>query len=334
MNQLTVQQQGWIRLADMKATLFEEMKKAELEIQGILADINADNLKRAKSVMASAKEKRMSFTRIIDDKLLNPSMEYEKRMANVINAAAVVELEQRKKAAAETLEAQAVINEEAQFRAHIINEYHRIGAENRLNYEKAINAWYRTALENGEIHLADIFRILNAIDEPVMQKFNLQYLSDVKAMNIFTSTKGYDSIKDVEDAKEMAKSLYNNFESDLANASAAIKALETQARQRESDIKQDIAITNATNTLIAQAEVVQLETPKIKRELKIVIVESETWAISICNNFVRLLPHLSKYLRVKSWSKLTLAQMADALAKYMAETGNTIGNLKTEEVCK
>ena len=91
---------------------------------------------------------------------------------------------------------------------------------------------------------------------------------------------------------------------------------------------------SATNVLIAQAEVVQIETPKVKRELKVVIVESEIWAISVCNNFTRLLPHLSKYLRVKSWGNLTLAQMADAMGKYMSETGDKIGNLQTEEVCK
>lgn len=334
MNQLTSQQQGWIRLADMKASLFEELQKAELEIQGILAEINGETLKTAKNKMASAKEKRMSFTRLIDEKLLNPSMEYEKRMANIINAAAVVELEQRKKAEAEALEAQAVINEEAEFKAHIINEYHRIGAENRLNYEKAINAWYRTGLEKGEIDLSDIFRILETIEEPQIQKFSRTYISDERAMDIFTTISKYDSVEDLESAKEISKSKYHNFSNDLANAEASIKAMEKEARQRESEIAQEIAITSATNTLIAQAETVSIETPKIKREIKVVVVESEMWAISVTNNFIRLLPHLAKYLRVNSWSKLTIGQMADALGKYMAETGTKIGNLQTEEICK
>lgn len=334
MNQLTVQQQGWIRLADMKATLFEELQKAELEIQGILAEINAETLKTAKNKMASAKEKRMSFTRLIDEKLLNPAMEYEKRMANVINAAAVIELDQRKKAEAEAFEAQAIINEEAEFKAHLINEYHRIGAENRLNYEKAVNAWYRTGLEKGDLDLSDIFRILEAIEEPQMNKFSRNYISDERAMEIFTTISKYDSDEDLEFAKGNAKLKYHNFSNDIANAEATIKALEQAAKQREAEITQEIAITTATNTLIVQAETVVIETPKIKRELKIVVVESETWAISVTNNFIRLLPHLAKYIRVKSWSKLTIGQMADALAKYMTETGTTIGNLKTEEVCK
>jgi hypothetical protein len=334
MNQLTVQQQGWIRLADMKTLLFEELQKAELEIQGILAEINAETLKTAKNKMASAKEKRMSFTRLIDEKLLNPSMEYEKRMANVINAAAVVELEQRKKAEVEAFEAQAIINEEAEFKAHLINEYHRIGAENRLNYEKAINAWYRTGLEKCEIDLSDIFRVLAAIEEPQINKFSRNYISDERAIEIFATISKYDSIEDLEFAKGNAKLKYHNFSNDFANAEATIKALELEAKQRETEIANEIVLTTATNTLIAQAETIVIETPKIKRELKIVVVESEMWAISVTNNFIRLLPHLAKYLRVKSWSKLTIGQMADALAKYMTETGTIIGNLKTEEVCK
>lgn len=334
MNNLTVQQQGWIRLADMKATLFEELQKAELEIQGILAQINQDSLKTAKNRMASAKEKRMSFTRLIDEKLLNPAMEFEKRMANVINAAAVIELEQRKKAEEKALQAQSIINEEAEFKTHLINEYHRIGAENRLNYNKSVNAWYRSCLEKGDCDLSDIIIVLDIIIEPEMNKFERKFISDERAMEIFLTIPKYDKSNDLQSAKDLAAEKYKNFENDLANAEASIKALQQEAKQRETEITQEIAITTATNTLIAQAETVVIETPKIKRELKIVVVESEMWAISVTNNFVRLLPHLAKYLRVKSWSKLTISQMADALAKYMTETGTTIGNIKTEEVCK
>jgi hypothetical protein len=39
-------------------------------------------------------------------------------------------------------------------------------------------------------------------------------------------------------------------------------------------------------------------------------------------------------LRVKSWTKLTIGQMADALAKHINETGNIIPGIETIEVCK
>jgi outer membrane protein OmpA-like peptidoglycan-associated protein len=125
-----------------------------------------------------------------------------------------------------------------------------------------------------------------------------------------------------------AEKKWISYEMDLVNAEVAIKALEKQAAEREAEIAQEIAIETATNTLIAQAETITLETPKIKREVKIIVVESEAWAKAVIVNFIRVFP-VDK-LRVKSWSKLTLAQMAEALAKSGAE----LHNLQTEEICK
>lgn len=332
--QLTTQQQGWIRLADMKTSLFEELQKAELQIQGILSEINSDNLKSAKSVMADAKEKRMSFTRLIDEKLLNPAMEYEKRMANVISAAAVVELEMRKKAEQEALQAQEILNEEAALRTHIINEWFRIAAENRLNYEKAIEASYRNCLacrvpvEKIPAMVTDMEWILEQFEQPLMAKFNRVHVSDARAVEIYNSIDKYDPVLNLMDAKKKAAERWNNYEIDLANAEAAIKALEKAASEREAAIAEEIAIETATNVLIAQAETVTIETPKIKREMKVVIVESEAWAKAVLVNFIKVFP-VDK-LRVKSWSKLTLAQMAEALGKSGAE----LHNLQMEEVCK
>ena len=332
--QLTTQQQGWVKLADMKSSLFEELQKAELQIQGILAEINSDNLKSAKSVMAEAKEKRMSFTRLIDDKLINPAMEYEKRMNQVISAAAVVELEMRKKAEQEALEAQEILNEEAALRTHIINEWFRIAAENRLNYEKAIEASYRNCLacrvpvEKIPAMIADMQHILEQFELPQMTKFNRVLVSEVRAMEIYNSIDKYDPVFDLMKAKKNAAERWVNYEMDLANADAAIKALENAANEREAAIAEEIAIETATNVLIAQAETVTIETPKIKREMKVVIVESEAWAKAVLVNFIKVFP-VDK-LRVKSWSKLTLAQMAEALGKSGAE----LHNLQMEEVCK
>lgn len=332
--QLTTQQQGWIRLADMKSSLFEELQKAELQVQGILSEINSDNLKSAKSVMADAKEKRMSFTRLIDEKLLNPAMDYEKRMNHVISAAAVVELEMRKKAEQEALQAQEILNEEAALRTHIINEWFRIAAENRLNYEKAIEASYRNCLacrvpaKKIPAMIYDMQNILEQFEIPQMVKFNRVHVSDARAVEIYNSIDKYDPVFNLMDAKKKAAERWNNYEMDLANAEAAIKALEKAASEREAAIAEEIAIETATNVLIAQAETVTIETPKIKREMKVIVVESEAWAKAVLVNFIKVFP-VDK-LRVKSWSKLTLAQMAEALGKSGAE----LHNLQFEEVCK
>ena len=332
--ELTTQQNGWLRMADMKNTLFDELQKAELMVQSSLEEITTDNLKSAKSIMASAKDKRMAFTGMITDKLINPAMEYEKRMQNVINAAAVVELEMRKKQEEDTLQAQALINEEAALRNHITNEYFRIAAENRLNYQKGIDASYRNCLANRvpvekiPAMIADMKRILSLFELPEMSKFQRTLVSDERALQIFQSIEKYDPKMDLMRYQSEAEKKWINYEMDLANADVAIKALEKQAAEREAEIAQEIAIETATNTLIAQAETITLETPRIKREVKIIVVESEAWAKAVLVNFIRVFP-VDK-LRVKSWSKLTLAQMAEALAKSGAE----LHNLQTEEICK
>jgi len=332
--ELTTQQNGWLRMADMKNTLFDELQKAELQVQSSLEEINTDNLKSAKSIMASAKDKRMAFTGMITDKLINPAMEYEKRMQNVINAAAVVELQMRKKQEEETLQAQALINEETVLRNHITNEYFRIAAENRLNYQKGIDASYRNCLANRvpvekiPAMIADMKRILSLFEVPEMTKFQRTLVSDERALQIFQSIEKYDPKMDLMRYQSEAEKKWINYEMDLANADLAIKALEKQAAEREAEIAQEIAIETATNTLIAQAESITLETPRIKREVKVIVIESEAWAKAVIVNFIRVFP-VDK-LRVKSWSKLTLAQMAEALAKSGAE----LHNLKTEEICK
>lgn len=332
--ELTQQQSGWLRMADMKNNLFDELQRAELQVQSTLEEVTTENLKSAKSIMASAKDKRMAFTGMITDKLINPAMEYEKRMQNVINAAAVVELEMRKKQEEETLQAQAILNEEAALRNHITNEYFRIAAENRLNYQKGIDASYRNCLANRvpvekiPAMVADMKNILSMFELPEMTKFQRTLVSDERAMEIYKSIEKYDPKMDLMRYQHEAEKKWQNYEMDLANAEVAIKALEKAAAEREAEIAQEIAIETATNTLIAQAETITLETPKIKREVKIIVVESEAWAKAVLVNFIRIFP-VDK-LRVKSWSKLTLAQMAEALAKSGAE----LHNLQTEEVCK
>jgi hypothetical protein len=316
--ELTTQQNGWLRMADMKNTLFDELQRAELQVQSSLEEITTENLKSAKSIMASAKEKRMAFTGMITDKLINPSME----------------LEMRKKQEEETLQAQALINEEAALRNHITNEYFRIAAENRLNYQKAIDASYRNCLRDRiavdkiPAMVQDMKHILSMFELPEMAKFQRTYVSDERAMEIYQSIEKYDPKMDLMRYQSEAEKKWLNYEMDLANAEVAIKALEKQAAEREAEIAQEIAIETATNTLIAQAETITLETPRIKREVKIIVVESEAWAKAVLVNFIRIFP-VDK-LRVKSWSKLTLAQMAEALAKSGAE----LHNLQTEEVCK
>jgi hypothetical protein len=56
--------------------------------------------------------------------------------------------------------------------------------------------------------------------------------------------------------------------------------------------------------------------------------------MTVLTNFIKNWQYVNKYVKVKSWAKLSIGQMAEALAKHISETGETFANLTTEEVCK
>lgn len=344
---LTPQQNGWLTLADIKTSLFAQLQSAELQVQEYIngiednpLDVVQSNIKNAKSTLAEAKAKRLEFTRMIDDKLNVPSMLFEKRMADLINTASAYELELRKKESEQAEKEQAYINEVSAFRNHIINEWFRIAAEYRNTLEKAIRQCYINCLRDRhpESLMSEMIdntaAIISKFELPEFNKFNRLLITDGQGKEIFDSIEKYNKSDDLNKAIDSIKKVWEPYRFDLANASEAIKAIQAASDKKEADNLQAIEIELATNTLIAQADTVILNTPTVKREIKIVIVESEAWAKTILVNFIRLLPHVSKNLRVKSWAKLSIGQMAEALNKHMNETGETINGLKIEEICK
>lgn len=347
MNNLTPQQAGWLTLADIKATLFKDLERAELQVQDYIngiednpLDVVQSNIKNAKTVLADAKAKRLEFTRLIDEKLTVPSMLYEKRMLDNINTATTYELELRKLEESRVNNEQAFLNEVSAYRTHIVNEWFRIAAEYRNNLEKGVRESYTNCLrDRHDVSLIpDMVRntgeIIAGFKLPPFNKFNRVLITDGQAKEIYDSIEKYDPSSDLKRITATIEDVWATYPFDLANAENAIKAIEEATAKKEAETLNAIALEVATNTLIAQSETLVIDTPKVKRELKIVVVESEEWAKTIILNFVRLLPNVAPKLRVKSWAKLSIGQMADALSKYINETGETINGLKTEEVCK
>lgn len=346
---LTPQQTGWVKLSDIKSAFFDELQRAELAVQECLnwVSINGQsletiqhNIKSAKQIMADAKSKRLEFTRMIDEKLITPTMEFEKRMAANIEAAAAIELDARKKAAEDAQSQQAYANEAAALKAHIVNEWFRIAAQYRYELERITMESYLNCLKDKQpVHaipamVQNMKMILDGWKLPEFQKFERRLVSDGNAKEIYDSIEKYDPAGDLAMAKDNIAKIWSTYAHDLANADVAIAYLETEKVVKESELKSEIALEAATNSLIAEAETIIVDTPKVKKELKIVVVESEQWAKTIVANFVRLWPYCNKFVRVKSWQKLTIGQMADALAKHINETGNVIPGVETEETCK
>jgi hypothetical protein len=180
----------------------------------------------------------------------------------------------------------------------------------------------------------DMKRILNAWNLPEFQKFERKLVSDGLAKEIYDSIEKYNPADDLQTAIKNISVIWSTYANDLANAEVAIESIEKHKQVAEMAFEMDLEFETATNALIAEAETMIVETPKVKKEIKIKVDETEQWAKTIVSNFVRLWPYVNQYVRVKSWTKLTIGQMADALAKHINETGNVIPGIETIEVCK
>jgi len=344
---LTPIQSGWIKLADIKTALFNDLERAELAVQDYMngiegnpLDVVQHNIKSAKIVMADAKAKRLEFTRMIDEKLITPATAFEKRMAEQIEQATAIELEMRKAAAENAGKQQAIANESAALKAHIVNEWFRIAAQYRHELERVTLESYSNCLKNRvpvdqlQAMTSDMERILNAWNLPEFQKFERKLVSDGLAKEIYDSIEKYNPANDLKTAIKNISVIWSTYANDLANADVAIESIEKHKQVAEMAFEMDLEFETATNALIAEAEMPVIETPKVKKEIKIKVDETEQWAKTIVSNFIRLWPYVNQYVRVKSWTKLTIGQMADALAKHINETGNVIPGIETIETCK
>ena len=346
MNQLTTIQQGWLKLAEIRIDLFDRLRLDELACQAELKDIEnlplekmQANLRNAKFNLSEAKRKRLDFTRMIDDKLSQPSMEFEKRMAAMIDEATKLELAARLDNESKAKEAQLLQNEIAQFKTHIVNEWTRIAHEYRSNLQKMIDSSYincikaKNPVDQVLAMVEDLKVIMSKFDLSSFVKFNRMFITDQDALEIFHSIDKYEPAGDLAYYQTLAEERFQMYAHDLANEESLAKLLQEQ-QIRVAAAEQELAADIATNTLIAQAETLIVDTPKVKREIKIVVVESEAWAMAVMTNFIKNWQYVNKYVKVKSWSKLSIGQMAEALAKHISETGETFSNLQTEEVCK
>jgi len=314
--------------------------QAELNnIQELPLDKMQANLRNAKFNLSEAKRKRLEFTRMIDDKLSTPSMEFEKRMAAMIDEASKFELAARLDIESKAKESQLHANEVALYKAHIVNEWTRIAHEYRSNLQKMIDSSYincikaKVPVDQLSAMVSDLQSIMSRFDLSSFVKFQRMFITDQEALEIFHSIDKYEPSNDLAYYQTLVNDRFAMYAHDLANEESLTKLLQEQrirVAQAEQELKADIA----TNTLISQAETLIVDTPKVKREIKIVVIESEAWAMAVMTNFIKNWQYVNKYVKVKSWAKLSIGQMAEALAKHISETGETFSNLTTEEVCK
>lgn len=338
-HQLTKQQIAWIGLANGKNKLMDQLTKDELNAQALLCgegheqiDANLAAYRKAHTEMI---ERRKEYTNAIDAGIVQPLMAFEKRVDPKTNQAyadlAALSLSLRKQAEAKAATTNARNAETAAFKAHCQNEFFRVCAEYRTAIRAEIVKQYAYWLEIGTpCDIAGLKANLLLIQVPPVKKFIASYLTPEEMGGIYGGIPKPDYASVYVEMMSYADETFAHFNSDLANKTAAVAhvtqnaALESQAEARQ--VNEDIAL----NTLIATAETVVIDTPKIKRTLVITVVESEGWAKQIMTAFITNLPSLGKYIKVKSWAKLSIGQMAEYLSKYSTDEEKELPGLKYE----
>jgi hypothetical protein len=342
---LSSQQKAWLGMAQSKNELVTKLTSLELQAQKTLLSAK-DDYKVIDEVLAAYRkeyaamvETRKSFTNAVQAGIIDPLMAFEKRVDPKSNEKYLTlqsrSLELRKEEAVKAEEANKKNQELARFKAHVENEFFRIAAEYRNMMRREIDAQYKRSLEcKIACDLTAVKQVMKMMPVPPTIKFVGNLLTQEDKAAAYATIKQPDFGIMYNEACEYLEKVFANFDSDVANADAALKHQEEQSRLKEIEEKQKLDEETAMTTLIATAETVEIETPKIKKSVQVIVVESEQWVKAVVSAFIVNLPHLGKHIKVKKWSNLNIAQMAKALGDYASETGASFTNLQMKEVEK
>lgn len=345
------QAQAWVTLAEKKNLLTFELQKRELGAQQILLRVQREDaayeaidvaLAEYRKAYTEMVEGRKQFTAMIDSNIVQPLMSFEKRVDPKTNEAYGIltgrSLTLRKEEKEKADLANATNQEIASFKTHVENEFIRVVTVYRYDLAKMMHEAYSTWLREGaplkDLPLQQLKQFLSEVQINPVNKFNARYLQVPQMHEIFAECRKPDYKEILDQAFADMEKLFANYESDLANAEAAIKHQQEQQALKEAEEKRKAEEEAAMTTLINNAEAVKIDEPKIKKTLQVVVVESEQWAKTVMAAFITNLPHLAKYFRVKSWSKLNVGQMANYLGQYATDSGEVFKGLQLQEVEK
>lgn len=341
---LTPVQQGWLKLSGIKTETFAALEKGELEIQALLKDFTKmelvplqEALKNAKAKAAIFKDQRLQFTNMINEKLVKPAMIYEGRNDKLIADAGVVELTLRKAAVAENDKAANLNKEKAALEAHIKNEFARIGTVYKNALTKHIGDAYVGALKS-KLDPQQIPDYINTVAEQLAAitvekpvKFARTLVDDNTAKAVLATITKYSPAADLTAAVDKLRhDTFAMYVEDLQNAEVAVDAIEQLVEEQVHTNTEEWKLEEATNTLMAQAsEFTMTGGPTVKVQKKIVLEDTEEFAMNVLATFIKNWPTAKTKLGTKSWTKLV-----DPFVKALDKLETQFPNFKYEEKCK
>lgn len=320
-------QKGWLQMCNLREVTFTELQKGELQIQSLLKDHASEKnleaiqekIKSAKAVFEEHKERRLFFTNILKERIIEPSMEFEKRSEALIKEASQTEFTLRKTAADAAQLTQNKLAEEARFVAHVKNEFSRIATEYRGLLKRRIAFYYTGALQQKKMNKKELeeykenIRLeLPQIEVPLPEKFQPILLGVERMMELYKNIPKYSNVEELQNAVNSVEEAFAMYDSDIKNSEKAIVAVQQQQQAQESQEQQALAQEQATNSLIASADNIEIVgAPVVKKKRAIVEENTQAFALAVMTAFIQ---NISKVkLRTKEWGNVKVSQMATAL---------------------
>lgn len=351
------QQAAWLAMAKTKNVTTNELAKTELEAQQILINVKESGdykvideaLAKYRKISTDIVEKRKPFTNAVNQGITQPLMAFEKRVDPAVNVEYATlskkSLELRKKET-DDVNRQNVKNQTiANFKAHVANEFYRVGEILRTKIRTEIYTQYKAHLDARiSPELDAIKEKLTAIEIPPMIAFapgntnlngqEVPILTREEMASIFAELNKPNLAGNFKDAEKLVDETFVNFESDLANVAQATAHAEQKTQLANIEDKQTTQTEQSVSNLVHSSSAPVIEAPKIIKKIEIVEEDTEEWFKKVASAFIVNLPNLQKYLKVKKWSNLSVGQMADYLAKYCNANNTRIIGLQYNEIEK
>lgn len=362
-------QLGWLKMCHIKTYTENLLKKKEevvdLELQRIPEltvvgkqsykavaanlELVQEILKEQKKNYEELKGMRLYVTGMIKDKVVEPLMEYERRVDKLIDTAIEHEFNFRKVVESKEKEANSKLQLEANLRAHIKSENARVELEHTRNLmEYALKA-YGKALKDKQTkaqlphYIKSIKKFMSEVALPEFKRFEsgLEFKTPERekafktwAIGILKEEGGrYDGKKSLKEvckkfeASFGAAPAFKNFAADMKKAPEVMKRITKDIKALTIKTQEAIIVEESINKLQAEsASMTYAGTSKTKVKRKMVVVDLPSdpiWAMSVIENFIKLKNDCLKYLRLNDWSNLKVSQMADALGKLATESSWT-----------
>lgn len=325
------QQNAWLGLAQEKNKVSAQLTKQELELQSLLMNVEDKNL----DVQLAAYRKkhteliedRRKFTNVIDEKLIQSMMQFEKRSDPKTNIqykdASTRELNYRKQQQEDLNKQKNEADENAAFKSHFLNQFNNIATDYRTKCNNVITRVYadclyaKTPADAVQPAIDIAIKVLNELQQLEPAKYERKYISVEEAKKIFSAIPqpNFNDIKN--EYIEKMRENFSLYENDLANAEAAAKRIETQAVQENTQLQNETQQENAQTTIIETAAAYQTPPEGFKGVTEVsriqIIDNDPTWVLKIITAFLTNFTTCFPKVRVSKYSQLKIEQMCAAL---------------------